>query len=399
LVAVAAFPARADELRRAEKRLDLSPHQLVEIGSVHLRRRAAFWSSSRDVVDAPPAVVVGVTSVRVGDHGCSANPAADQATQQVLVVALEIPAGECFVLLQLLLHAGESLLVDDGWNGNRNPLVSRPHLGASLAGLPECAVGAGAFNPAAPVVVGNAGVGLVGEDGANGRGRPVIASAAGLPWRSIQPHRDLSNRQLLVCHPGEQVANHRYLFLVDLPAARLGTIPAHVSVAEGRLADDHCALTGPVELAPPCAFGDLGALVLGDDTLNLHQQLALGTLSRHLIQEDHVTPKVLELVHQDHLMGVAPGEAIWRVDVDHVDRSFCSQVPQAVEARPVEVRAAAAVVEQNVLVVEHVVVLSHPGTQVSQLRLDRRLLLLSVRGHPCINRRSSFEVRRPRASC
>jgi hypothetical protein len=90
VMAMLALPGLPNQLRGGEELLDLRPHELVEVGGVHLGRRAAFGPSVVDVVNAAATVVVRVAAVGVGDHRQPADATADQAAQEVLLLPLEV---------------------------------------------------------------------------------------------------------------------------------------------------------------------------------------------------------------------------------------------------------------------------------------------------------------------
>ena len=66
---------------------------------------------------------------------------------------------------------------------------------------------------------------------------------------------------------------------------------ANVAVAVGGLREDaDPALTGGVLLAAAGAFHDFRPLILGNDALDLQQQIVLGALSEGAIEEDDLHP-------------------------------------------------------------------------------------------------------------
>src|SRR4051794_41661286 len=57
------------------------------------------------------------------------------------------------------------------------------------------------------------------------------------------------------------------------------------------------------------ALQDLGALVLSNDTLDLKQQVVLGGAADRTVEEDDLCAGPAQLLNQEHLMGIAAGEA------------------------------------------------------------------------------------------
>ena len=107
--------------------------------------------------------------MRVYDEGASAHAATEKAPNQIFVVALKIPARERFVFFELFLHPIEGFFIDDGGDGNDDPLLPGAPFALRLASLLEGMIGSLALNPTATVVVADAIVGFVGEDLSNRR--------------------------------------------------------------------------------------------------------------------------------------------------------------------------------------------------------------------------------------
>ena len=76
----------------------------------------------------------------------------------------------------------------------------------------------------------------------------------------------------------------------------------------------------------PAAFQDLGALVLGDNALDLEQQVVLGGAADRVVEEDHVGPGPPELLNQQNLVGIAAGQPVRRQDVDAPDHARCYDI-------------------------------------------------------------------------
>ena len=126
-----------------------------------------------------------------------------------------------------------------------------------------------------------------------------------------------------------------------------------------------------MDLAAARPFHDLCALVLGDHSLDLHEELVLGGLARRAFEEDRRDPLLAQLVQQQHLVGVLAGEPIGAVNVQHVDPSLRDSIAQPLERGPHQhVEPLEAVVEVNVLGQQHVAVGRHALLERRDLTVD-----------------------------
>jgi hypothetical protein len=66
------------------------------------------------------------------------------------------------------------------------------------------------------------------------------------------------------------------------------------------------------------------------------------------------------------------------VNVYQFDGVLSREIPQAVERRAIEVRAAVTVIQQDMFVHELMTILFNSTTQLRNLALDRRLFLLTL---------------------
>jgi hypothetical protein len=124
-------------------------------------------------------------------------------------------------------------------------------------------------------------------------------------------------------------------------------IGAAIEAAVGHLPEEHLAGAGAVQLAAPVALGDLRAFVFGDHALDLDQQPGLRVIARCRAGEEvHLDAEALELVQDQHLVGVGAREAIRAQTQDRVQRTGLGRVAQAVHRRAVQPRARVAVVDE-----------------------------------------------------
>jgi hypothetical protein len=172
---------------------------------------------------------------------------------------------------------------------------------------------------------------------------------------------DLTHRASAVDVEREDLAHDQRLGLVDLKvsegAVAVGENP---TVAVGHTPEDHRAGAGSVQLAAAGAFGDLRALVLADHALHLDQQrgLRIGA-HRGPLEEHHLDGELLELLEDQHLVGVGAGQAI-RAQAQHrVQRAGLRGVAQPVKRGAVKPRSGVAVIDE---LADHRVPVASGGT-------------------------------------
>ena len=125
----------------------------------------------------------------------------------------------------------------------------------------------------------------------------------------------------------------------------------------------------------PAPLQDLGPLVLGDDALDLKQQVVLRGAADRVVEEDHVGPGPPELLDQQDLVGIAAGQPVRRHDVDALDRSSGDRVAQALQRRAHQERAAVALVDIGVVRLQSPTVGRDPLAQDRHLSEDRVVAL------------------------
>src|SRR6266545_2820030 len=179
-------------------------------------------------------------------------------------------------------------------------------------------------------------------------------------------------------------------------ARRLGTLAAglclaEVAVAEG-CANEHRlrALTRAVELPAPGALPDLRPLVFSDHPLELAQQLVLGRAGALAFAEkDDLDAGAVELLQEQHLVGVAAREAVGAVAEQDLKAALGGAVAQALERRPQQHRAGEALVQEHQLLGNDQAASLRELMQPGDLALDRAPFALTLRGHPRVDRRHS----------
>jgi hypothetical protein len=128
-----------------------------------------------------------------------------------------------------------------------------------------------------------------------------------------------------------------------------GTVRAagDASIAVGGLPGDHLSCSRAIELAAPIALGDLGALVFGDDALNLGEQTRLGiVVDLRGIREQHPHAMACKFVQHDDLIGVGARETIRRQTPHRVEQPCLRGVAQGVKPRPVQTSTGMSVVQK-----------------------------------------------------
>src|SRR5215211_6818612 len=370
-----------DQLARVEQcRSDPLEDEGVELvgADVALGAAPVVAAGAQDVVVA--AVVVAVEGAVAAAHlvAVGADPAVaalDQTAQQpgAGLGAAGVPLG---VVAAHLLGALEGGLVDDRGHRDRDPLLA----GAlAVAGLARArAAGTVAVDRFAAVVVDGADVGLVAQQATDRRDAPDRLAGRRGDRAVVQVVGDLAHRPLVLDVGAEDLAHDPGLGFEDLHPRR-PAVGHDASEAVGHLPEADLAGAGAVELAAPVALGDLGALVFGDHALHLDQQRGLRVgAQRRSLQEAHRHAEALELLEDQHLVGVCARESIGAQAHDPLEHAGLGGVAQPVERGAVEPRARVAVVDE--LLDDLVAGGFHHGAQRLELRGDRAALLLALGG-------------------
>jgi hypothetical protein len=162
---------------------------------------------------------------------------------------------------------------------------------------------------------------------------PDGLAGAGHFARPRKPPTDLADGQAVAADPVKHLADHPDFVWYQL-IARLPTplILGNVTVPIGSPAEDvHDACPGRIELAAPMAFDNLRALILGHHALHLQQQVVFRAPAQLPVQEDHLHPGLLELIHQQPLVGVFARQPIGRVDIEPVRGPRGGQIALALQ--------------------------------------------------------------------
>jgi len=104
---------------------------------------------------------------------------------------------------------------------------------------------------------------------------------------------------------------------------------------------------------PPPPFQDLRALVLGDDTLDLEQQVVLRAGSDRAIEKADLHASPPELLHQQRLMRMPTSETVGGQHINTVHLPDGDAVAQPFQSGPPQGGAAVAVIHELEIRVQH----------------------------------------------
>ncbi len=197
-----------------------------------------------------------------------------------------------------------------------------------------------------------------------------MATGARVVRSMVQPFQDLPDRHLFVREPAVEHAHQLGFRVVDHEMARHDIIARDVAVAIRGPAALVVSIAGLLQLAAAETLAQDGALVFGDGTLDLQQQLVVRIVRDRVLQECHPAAGAAEFLEQQDLIGIAPRKPVGAQYDDVLDGSVADGVTQSVETRPVEPCAAVSLVAEDMLLGELVVAGGDPGAQGGELAVD-----------------------------
>jgi hypothetical protein len=112
----------------------------------------------------------------------------------------------------------------------------------------------------------------------------------------------------------------------------------------------------------PHPISDEGPLVFGHRPADLEEEPVVGIITHRSIQKHNFAAKTRELVQDDHLLDVVAGQAIRFRQEDTVHIPITNGIPQAIEAGAIEIRATAAVITEDMGVLQVPPLISNIGT-------------------------------------
>jgi len=104
-----------------------------------------------------------------------------------------------------------------------------------------------------------------------------------------------------------------------------------------------------VTASAPASLQDPGAFILGDDALNLQQEVVLGRAAKSAVEEHNLDADTAKLVDEQHLISVAPRQPIGSMNVEALHLTCGHSIAQPLQSWPCERRAAHPLVDVNVL--------------------------------------------------
>jgi len=296
------------------------------------------------------------------------------------------------VLLELLLGQIPRLGIDEGRHRDRYPLLLGPlGVAAEVSGTQVLEARAAhrplRIDPLGAVVVAHALVDGVPQDVSDRALTPSerAALAGGDAPLPQEPLHGVAAHAVFDAPP-EDLPDHLGLGLVDHQFLRGALGLADEAVAVGGVAPVDLSLPGGEQPPAPGPLLDEGALVLGEDALDLQEHPLLRGLAEGVVEEHHLAAGPLQLLHHEDPVGVVPREPVRGRDEHRLEGSFGGQVAQTIQPGTVQVRAAAPLVDEDVGG-RHLVA-AFPGGPVKgvELAADRLLLLLALGGDPGVDR-------------
>jgi len=228
----------------------------------------------------------------------------------------------------------------------------------------------------------------IGEHAVDRRDAPMPQSARTSAAHALQTPTHLAHAQPIETNPRKDATHDVSLVLDDLEASHSATlIAADVAIPKGRTRQGaDRAGTRRVQATTPNPLEYLDSFVLGDDALNLQQQVILRRVADRAVQEYDLGPAAAKLIDQHDLVDVASGQTVRRVHIDALDMSAGHRIPQLLQRQPLKSRAAAAVIHVAVIRLELVAVGGDPLLQCRDLAIDRVIARLPLARHARVER-------------
>ena len=167
--------------------------------------------------------------------------------------------------------------------------------------------------------------------------------------RPLQTPADLPDAHAIPANPVEDLPDHRGFLLDHLVAGQPpACVFARIAVAVGRVGQDtDGSLSGGMAFAAPAALDDLRPLVLGDNALDLQQQIVFRRQAERAIEEHYFHAGTLELIEQQDLVTEAARQPIGRMDVEALEVARRSRITQPFQGWALQRGTAVAVVDET----------------------------------------------------
>ena len=88
-----------------------------------------------------------------------------------------------------------------------------------------------------------------------------------------------------------------------------------------------------MQLASTTAFHDFAPFIFSDHTLHLQEKLRLGTVANFMIEKNQLYPTTMQLINDQHLIGVVPGKSVRTKDIQLINGAQSSHVTKSFQGR------------------------------------------------------------------
>jgi hypothetical protein len=371
---------------------EILPDQLIQDPGRGKARRAAFALRRPQRIGPTAAEIVVVPRGKGTSHTRQLTLAtADQATEQVLMGGV-VPTSHLGIACQPGLGRRKGLLTNDGRHRDGNPFVGRgrpmtvPRAHGAQGGLTDAR---GHWTGA--LAIGRAGVDRRAKDTTHGGHIPAWPPA----WsRELVVGQTLGQaieggRRLGIGIPRKDLGDHRGFDRVDPEALRIaGPLGIHHIAIRWHAPRQHLAAAQLGLAAASHPVRDKAALILGHGTPDLEEELIVRILTHRSLQKLHLASPLRQFVDQEHLVDIVAGQPVWSGDQDPLKAGHGRAVSQAIQAGPIELGSAIALIAVDMLLREMPVRVSREVlAQASHLLLNRLGVLLTggrntdIQGH------------------
>ncbi len=166
------------------------------------------------------------------------------------------------------------------------------------------------------------------------RPAPVPPPMGGERPLLLQRGDDGAQRRPILQVAGEDLLDHRAFCRIHLHAGRIAGAVGIDAVAIGHAGPGQERPGAQFrQPSPPHPLGNEGALVFGDGSTDLQQQLVVGVVTHGTVKELHEAAEALQFFEQEHLVHILARQAVWGGDEDvlHLRRGNC--IAQRIQAR------------------------------------------------------------------
>jgi hypothetical protein len=244
------------------------------------------------------------------------------------------------ILVELGLGSLEDPGIDDRRDRNGDPLLRRR--GDTARASRQALAPAGAQgglgrwrNAAQPPEHGLAAIRRIAHH-ARDAGRVPIGQAGGRQHsRVLQPPTDLAQAEAVQSDPGEHEPHVGRLLGHDLdPGDPAALALGHITIAERcPTKRTHGTHLRRMAAPTPAAFQDLGAFVFSNHALELQKQIILRGDADRPVQEHDFGSGAAELLNKEHLISIAPSQAVRGLDVKAIEAAHGDRVAQPLKSR------------------------------------------------------------------